>query len=125
MYVDVYNMLVQWCAYFSSDFWDGYRSLIREDDGFETRVLLYDMYHQLNHYNLFREKGCLTSAKCDLNNIKYALDSMEREGIGSASLQACLFCMVSHHAAVSYIVFICRCPGVQVSGLSSGKDIDP
>jgi len=68
---------MQWCAYFSSDFWDGYRLLIPEDDGFETRVLLYDMYHQLNHYNLFREKGYLTSAKCDLNNIKYALDSME------------------------------------------------
>ena len=68
---------MQWCAYFDRDFWDAYRSLIPEDDGFETRELLYDAYHQLNHYNLFSEKGYLNSAKCDLKNIKYALDSME------------------------------------------------
>ena len=68
---------MQWCAYFDRDFWDAYRSLIPEDDGFETREMLYDAYHQLNHYKLFSEKGYLTSAKCDLNNIKYALDRME------------------------------------------------
>ena len=66
-----------WCEEFDSDFWDGYRLLIEEDDGFETRELLYDAYHQLNHYILFGEKAYLDSAKCDLNNIKYALDCMD------------------------------------------------
>lgn len=68
---------MQWCAYFGSDFWDGYREFIDEDYGFETRELLYDAYHQLNHYNLFTEEGYLSMARCDLNNIKHALDSME------------------------------------------------
>ena len=68
---------MQWCAYFGSDFWESYRELIPQDDGFETRELLYDAYHQLNHYNLFGEGGYLSMAKCDLNNIRYALDSME------------------------------------------------
>lgn len=68
---------MQSCAYFGADFWDGYRTLIPEDDGFETRELLYDAYHQLNHYNLFLAESYLNLAKCDLNNIKLALDSME------------------------------------------------
>ena len=67
---------MQWCAYFGRDFWEGYRTLIPQDEGFETRELLYDAYHQLNHYNLFGG-GYLSAAKSDLNNIKHALDSME------------------------------------------------
>lgn len=68
---------MQWCAYFGRDFWEGYRFLIPEDDGFQTREQLYSAYHQLNHYNLFGSDGYLSSAKSDLNNIKYALDAME------------------------------------------------
>jgi len=68
---------MQWCAYFGRDFWESYRSLILQDDGFETRELLYDAYHQLNHFNLFGGSGYLSSAKNDLNNLKYALDNME------------------------------------------------
>lgn len=67
---------MQWCAYFGRDFWDGYRSIIPEDDGFEDRALLYDAYHQLNHFNLFGGRY-LTTAKSDLNGIKDALDRIE------------------------------------------------
>ena len=70
------SIQMQWCAYFGREFWEGYRSLIPEDDGFETRALLYDAYHQLNHCNLFGGVY-LSSAKSDLNNIKYVLDCME------------------------------------------------
>ena len=41
------------CASFPPAFWKGYRALIPEDDGFRARFLLYEAYHQLNHYNLF------------------------------------------------------------------------
>ena len=34
-------------------FWKGYRELIPKDDGFEKRARLYELYHKLNHYNLF------------------------------------------------------------------------
>ena len=44
---------MSWCAGFGNSFWEGYRSLIPEDDGFLDRKPLYDAYHQLNHYNLF------------------------------------------------------------------------
>lgn len=70
---------MQWCAEF---FW-----LIEEDVEFVTRELLYDAYHQLNHYNIFGEKAYLDSAKCDLNNIKYALlDSKNGTGVMLSSL---------------------------------------
>jgi len=58
---------MSWCASFSASFWDGYRSLIPEDEGFLDRKPLYDAYHQLNHYNLFggsylgAARGCLES----------------------------------------------------------------
>lgn len=66
---------MSWCASFGRDFWEGYRSLIPEDDGFLDRKPLYDAYHQLNHYNLFGG-GYLGSARGDLESLKRSLDAM-------------------------------------------------
>jgi protein-ribulosamine 3-kinase len=44
---------MSWCAGFGSDFWEGYRELIPEDKNFKKRRDLYELYHKLNHYNLF------------------------------------------------------------------------
>ena len=64
-------------SHFGRDFWnDGYRSITQEDDGFDDRALLYNAYHQLNHFNLFGG-SYLTTAKSDLNGIKDALDRIE------------------------------------------------
>jgi fructosamine-3-kinase len=63
-----------WCAGFGQQFWDGYRSLIPEDEGFLDRKPLYDAYHQLNHYNLFGG-GYLGSARGHLENLKRKLDA--------------------------------------------------
>mmetsp|Transcript_12180 Transcript_12180/g.27038 ORF Transcript_12180/g.27038 Transcript_12180/m.27038 type:complete len:361 (-) Transcript_12180:336-1418(-) len=66
---------MSWCASFGRDFWDGYRSLIPEDDGFLDRKPLYDAYHQLNHYNLFGG-GYLSSARSELESLRRGLDAM-------------------------------------------------
>jgi len=66
---------MSWCASLGRDFWDGYRSIIPEDDGFLDRKPLYDAYHQLNHYNLFGG-GYLMSARGDLENLRQGLDAM-------------------------------------------------
>ena len=44
---------MSWCASFPPAFWKAYRELIPEDPGFKQRYYLYELYHQLNHYNLF------------------------------------------------------------------------
>ena len=44
---------MSWCASLPPAFWKGYRELIPEDDGFRRRAVLYELYHKLNHYNLF------------------------------------------------------------------------
>lgn len=44
---------MSWCASLGPKFWEGYRSVIPEDPGFQKRRPLYELYHQLNHYNLF------------------------------------------------------------------------
>lgn len=44
---------MSWCASLGPDFWAGYRELIPKDKGFEKREVLYELYHKLNHYNLF------------------------------------------------------------------------
>ena len=36
-----------------SSFYKGYREVIPEDDGFRDRIDLYNLYHILNHHNLF------------------------------------------------------------------------
>eukprot|EP00560_Eucampia_antarctica_P008750 CAMPEP_0197826358 /NCGR_PEP_ID=MMETSP1437-20131217/3328_1 /TAXON_ID=49252 ORGANISM="Eucampia antarctica, Strain CCMP1452" /NCGR_SAMPLE_ID=MMETSP1437 /ASSEMBLY_ACC=CAM_ASM_001096 /LENGTH=352 /DNA_ID=CAMNT_0043426765 /DNA_START=53 /DNA_END=1111 /DNA_ORIENTATION=- len=66
---------MDWCASFGKSFWDGYRSLIPKDDGFDDRKPLYDAYHQLNHYNLFGG-SYLGSARGCLESVKRSLDSM-------------------------------------------------
>ena len=44
---------MSWCASLPPAFWKGYRELIPEDPGFRKRAKLYELYHKLNHYNLF------------------------------------------------------------------------
>lgn len=44
---------MSWCASFPPAFWEGYRELIPEAEGFARRRPLYELYHILNHYNLF------------------------------------------------------------------------
>lgn len=44
---------MSWCANFGNEFWRGYRSVIPESQGFQRRKSLYQLYHYLNHYNLF------------------------------------------------------------------------
>ena len=47
---------MSWCAGFggpSSPFWQGYREIIPEDAVFKKRRPLYEIYHIMNHYNLF------------------------------------------------------------------------
>lgn len=66
---------MSWCASFGRNFWEGYRSVIPEDNGFRNRKNLYDAYHQLNHYNLFGG-GYLSSARSELESVKRTLDSM-------------------------------------------------
>ena len=44
---------MSWCASLGPAFWEGYRELIPEDPGFRKREALYELYHKLNHYNLF------------------------------------------------------------------------
>jgi len=64
---------MSWCASFGGSFWDGYRSVLPEDKGFQDRKPLYDAYHQLNHYNLFGG-GYLSSARSQLQQVKRNLD---------------------------------------------------
>jgi protein-ribulosamine 3-kinase len=44
---------MSWCAGFSGEFWRGYHSVIPKEPGFEDRHQIYQLYHLLNHYNLF------------------------------------------------------------------------
>jgi len=44
---------MSWCASLGPAFWEGYRELIPEDPGFRKRRALYELYHKLNHFNLF------------------------------------------------------------------------
>ena len=38
---------------FNADFYAAYQAVYPLDDGYETRKVLYNLYHILNHYNLF------------------------------------------------------------------------
>lgn len=44
---------MSWCAGFTQNFWKAYRELIPEAPNFKKRKPLYQLYHYLNHYNLF------------------------------------------------------------------------
>ncbi|KAL3815970.1 hypothetical protein ACHAXA_008929 [Cyclostephanos tholiformis] len=68
---------MSWCAGFGPRFWEGYRSLIPQDEGFLRRKPLYDAYHQLNHYNLFGG-GYINSARRDLETLKMTLNAIDK-----------------------------------------------
>lgn len=42
-----------WCMQLTEGFWESYRKLIPKSQGFDRRLNLYELYHYLNHYNLF------------------------------------------------------------------------
>ncbi len=44
---------MSWCAGFSASFWTAYFAVIPKAKGFEDRKDLYQLYHYLNHYNMF------------------------------------------------------------------------
>ena len=44
---------MSWCASFSHAFWAAYHAVRPREPGFEQRAKLYQLYHYLNHYNLF------------------------------------------------------------------------
>ena len=44
---------MSWCAGFSAAFWRAYHKVIPKAPGFEERKELYQLYHYLNHFNLF------------------------------------------------------------------------
>jgi fructosamine-3-kinase len=45
---------MSWCAGFSPAFFEAYWSVIEKDEGgFEERKIMYQLYHILNHYNMF------------------------------------------------------------------------
>ena len=45
---------MSWCAGFSPAFYEAYWSVIKKDEGgFEERKVMYQLYHILNHYNMF------------------------------------------------------------------------
>lgn len=44
---------MSWCMGYTEAFWKGYRELIPKAPGFDRRLQLYQLYHYLNHYNLF------------------------------------------------------------------------
>ena len=44
---------MSWCAGFGPQFWEGYRSLIPQDEGFLDRKPLYDAYHQVSLFCCF------------------------------------------------------------------------
>lgn len=44
---------MSWCASLTPKFWESYRKLIPEAPGFRKRQPLYQLYHYMNHLNLF------------------------------------------------------------------------
>lgn len=44
---------MSWCMSLNSAFWEEYRKFIPKSEGFDRRLRLYQLYHYLNHYNLF------------------------------------------------------------------------
>ena len=73
----IYYLQMSWCAGFGPQFWEGYRSIIPQDEGFLDRKPLYDAYHQLNHYNLFGG-GYINASRGHLESVKRNLDAKEK-----------------------------------------------
>ena len=44
---------MSWCASFGPAFWGAYHEVLPRAPGFERRQKLYQLYHYLNHFNLF------------------------------------------------------------------------
>ena len=44
---------MSWCAGFDRDFWDAYNAIIPKAIGWDDRHDIYQLYHYLNHFNLF------------------------------------------------------------------------
>jgi protein-ribulosamine 3-kinase len=53
---------------FSSAFYLGYEKIYPLDKGFHTRKILYNLYHELNHFNLFGG-GYANSAESSINQL--------------------------------------------------------
>lgn len=53
--------LRSWCAGLGGAFWSAYHELVPRAPGFEARADLYELYHKLNHLNLFGS-GCAMHA---------------------------------------------------------------
>jgi protein-ribulosamine 3-kinase len=53
---------------FSSSFYQSYQETYPLDDGFGRRKILYNLYHELNHYNLFGG-GYAGSAQSSIHNL--------------------------------------------------------
>ena len=53
---------------FSSAFYKGYQAVYPLDEGFSQRKTLYNLYHELNHFNLFGG-GYANSAQASLNKL--------------------------------------------------------
>ena len=51
---------------FTRDFYEAYHALIPKEEGFSERQKIYQLYHYLNHYNLFGDSyrsSCLEIMK--------------------------------------------------------------
>jgi fructosamine-3-kinase len=53
---------------FSKEFYKGYQEIFPLDPGFGIRKTLYNLYHELNHYNLFGG-GYARSAQSSINHL--------------------------------------------------------
>ena len=57
---------------FSSDFYQAYQETYPLDSGFTERKILYNLYHELNHFNLFGG-GYANSAQSSINTLVHHL----------------------------------------------------
>jgi fructosamine-3-kinase len=53
---------------FDSSFYQGYEQVSPLHKGFQTRKILYNLYHELNHFNLFGS-GYANSAQSSINQL--------------------------------------------------------
>ena len=53
---------------FSSSFYQGYEDEYPLDEGFKHRKILYNLYHELNHFNLFGG-GYASSAQSSIDQL--------------------------------------------------------
>ena len=90
---------MSWCASFGAQFWEGYRSIIPQDDGFLDRKPLYDAYHQLNHYNLERPRLSFIMISCSM----YSLDDFTTSHLTLVYLYSIAFTIYKSHVLTNGI----------------------